>query len=90
MSNINELSISTTAGSMSGQLMKPCELKSINRIPDQRTILYRIIKIYHNEEETELDRLEKLEEQLGSYWQLIKIHDSKDMQEVKLKLYSND
>jgi FO synthase subunit 2 len=70
-------SISTTAGATSGQLMKPRELRniirSINRIPAQRTTLYKIIKIYHKEEEeTELDKIENPEEQFGSYWQLIK------------------
>src|SRR6185437_2086975 len=50
---VNE-SISTSAGSRYGQLLKPREIRSIirscDRLPAQRSTTYRLIKVYSNEE----------------------------------------
>jgi FO synthase subunit 2 len=77
---INE-SISTAAGAQYGQLMKPKEIRSIirsaGRIPAQRSTTYRLLKIYHVEEDynnTSDTRLDKVDPQeFGSYHELIKL-----------------
>lgn len=71
---INE-SISTSAGSKNGQLLKPKDMKSIarsiNRIPAQRDTLYRILKIFDNDTTDPLDLVD--ENQFGSYHELIRL-----------------
>ena len=74
---INE-SISTSAGSGFGQIMKPKEIRSIitsaGRVPAQRNSVYGIIKVFDgkdNEDETVLDTAET--SQFGSYHELIKL-----------------
>ena len=74
---INE-SISTSAGSQHGQLMKPKEIRhlirSAGRIPAQRSTTYRMLKVFSDEKEDQespLDRADTL--QFGSYHQLIKL-----------------
>lgn len=74
---INE-SISTSAGSGFGQIMKPKEIRSIitsaGRVPAQRNSIYGIIKVFDgndNEDESLLDTAET--SQFGSYHELIKL-----------------
>jgi 5-amino-6-(D-ribitylamino)uracil---L-tyrosine 4-hydroxyphenyl transferase len=74
---INE-SISTSAGSEFGQLMRPKEIKSLiqsaGRVPTQRNSVYGIIKVYdgiNDENESLLDSAETT--QFGSYHELIKL-----------------
>jgi len=76
---INE-SISTSAGSEYGQLMRPKEIRSLiqsaGRIPAQRNSTYGIVKVYEDEEnddnnESLLDSAETT--QFGSYHELIKL-----------------
>lgn len=74
---INE-SISTSAGSEFGQLMRPKEIRSLiqsaGRIPAQRNSVYGIIKVYdgiNDENESLLDSAETT--QFGSYHELIKL-----------------
>jgi len=74
---INE-SISTSAGSGFGQIMKPREIRSIitsaGRVPAQRNSVYGIIKVFDgkdNEDESLLDMAET--SQFGSYHELIKL-----------------
>ncbi|GIU71029.1 MAG: 7,8-didemethyl-8-hydroxy-5-deazariboflavin synthase subunit CofH [Candidatus Nitrosocaldaceae archaeon] len=71
---INE-SISTSAGSKNGQLLKPKDMKSIarsiNRIPAQRDTLYRILKVFDNDTIDPLDLVD--ENQFGSYHELIRL-----------------
>ena len=74
---INE-SISTSAGSEFGQLMRPKEIRSViqsaDRIPAQRNSVYGIIKVYdgiNDENESLLDSAETT--QFGSYHELIKL-----------------
>ncbi len=74
---INE-SISTSAGSGFGQIMKPKEIRSIitsaGRVPVQRNSVYGIIKVFDgkdNEDESLLDMAET--SQFGSYHELIKL-----------------
>ena len=75
---INE-SISTSAGSEYGQLLKPKEIrrmiKEIGRIPAERNTNYKIIKKfnYENEVEEELDKITDTS-QFGSYVELVKIN----------------
>jgi len=75
---INE-SISTSAGSEYGQLLKPKEIRrmvrEINRIPAERNTNYKIIKKFENGDEEE-DKLDKItnESQFGSYVELVKIN----------------
>ncbi len=75
---INE-SISTSAGSEHGQLLRPKEIrrivKEIGRIPAERNTEYKILKKFDNENETEskLDRVTDTS-QFGSYVELIKIN----------------
>jgi FO synthase subunit 2 len=73
---INE-SISTSAGSQHGQLMKPKEIHSIirtsGRIPAQRSTTYRLLQVYsHEGEESDLDKADP--QQFGSYSELIKLN----------------
>jgi 5-amino-6-(D-ribitylamino)uracil---L-tyrosine 4-hydroxyphenyl transferase len=72
---INE-SISTSAGSQHGQLMKPKEIHSIirtsGRIPAQRTTTYGLLHVYsHEGDESALDKADP--QQFGSYRELIKL-----------------
>jgi FO synthase subunit 2 len=72
---INE-SISTSAGSQHGQLMKPKEIHSIirtsGRIPAQRTTTYGLLRVYsHEVDESALDKADP--QQFGSYRELIKL-----------------
>jgi 5-amino-6-(D-ribitylamino)uracil---L-tyrosine 4-hydroxyphenyl transferase len=74
---INE-SISTSAGTQYGQLMKPKQIHSIirssGRLPAQRSTTYKLIKVYGREEvegESELDKADPTK--FGSYHALIKL-----------------
>ena len=74
---INE-SISTSAGSEFGQLMRPKEIRSLiqsaGRVPAQRNSVYGIIIVYdgiNDENESLLDSAETT--QFGSYHELIKL-----------------
>ena len=74
---INE-SISTSAGSEFGQLMRPKEIRSLiqsaGRVPAQRNSVYGIIIVYdgiNDENESLLDIAETT--QFGSYHELIKL-----------------
>ena len=74
---INE-SISTSAGSEYGQLLKPKEIKrmvkEIGRVPAERNTHYEILKKFDGEEEVE-DKLDRVTDtQFGSYVELIKIN----------------
>jgi len=74
---INE-SISTSAGSEHGQLLRPREIKrivrEIGRIPAERTTNYKILKRFEdsNDSEEELDKV-KDTSKFGSYVELIKL-----------------
>ena len=74
---INE-SISTSAGSEHGQLLRPGEIKrvvrEIGRIPAERNTKYKILKRFEStdENEEELDKIKDVS-QFGSYVELIKI-----------------
>ena len=76
---INE-SISTSAGSTQGQLLRPKEIRrlsrEINRIPAQRNTTYKILKKFEDgvEYSDELDTV-KGTSQFGSYFELIKINE---------------
>lgn len=74
---INE-SISTSAGSEFGQLMKPKEIRSLitsaGRVPAQRNSVYGIIKVFgenNKEEESLLDAADATK--FGSYHELIRL-----------------
>lgn len=74
---INE-SISTSAGSEYGQLLRPKEIrrmvKEMGRIPAERDTKYNIIKKFEGNEEIE-DKLDAVTDtQFGSYVELIKIN----------------
>jgi FO synthase subunit 2 len=75
---INE-SISTSAGSEYGQLLKPKEIRrmvrEIGRIPAERNTHYKMLKKFETENEVE-DGLDKIKDysQFGSYAELIKIN----------------
>jgi len=75
---INE-SISTSAGSEYGQLLRPKEIrrliKEIGRVPAERDTTYNILKKFDNEDEVE-EGLDKITDtsQFGSYVELIKIN----------------
>ena len=75
---INE-SISTSAGSEYGQLLRPKEIrrmvKEIKRIPAERNTHYKMLKTFDKDEESE-DELDKVTDmsQFGSYVELIKIN----------------
>ena len=74
---INE-SISTSAGSEHGQLLRPKEIKrvvrEIGRIPAERNTKYKILKRFDvaDERDEELDKIKDVS-QFGSYVELIKI-----------------
>ncbi len=74
---INE-SISTSAGSENGQLLKPREIRHLvremGRIPVERNTNYEIIRTFEEDSEME-DALDKIDDtsQFGSYFELIKI-----------------
>lgn len=73
---INE-SISTSAGSSYGQLLKPKEIRrmvrEIGRIPAERTTNYEILRKFETEDhEDYLDKVSD-ENKFGSYFELIKI-----------------
>lgn len=78
---INE-SISTSAGSEHGQLLKPKEIrrriKEIGRIPAERNTNYKILKKFDVEEEVD-EKLDRVYDttQFGSYVELIKINKFK-------------
>ena len=75
---INE-SISTSAGSVHGQLLRPKEIrrliKEIGRIPAERDTNYKILRKFDNENEieSELDKVTDTS-RFGSYVELIKIN----------------
>jgi len=75
---INE-SISTSAGSEHGQLLRPKEIrrliKEIGRVPAERDTTYNILKKFDNGDEIE-EGLDKITDtsQFGSYVELIKIN----------------
>ena len=75
---INE-SISTSAGSEHGQLLKPKEIRrmirEIKRIPAERNTKYEILRKFEDDTEPE-DELDKITNtsQFGSYTELIKIN----------------
>ncbi|MGY5142311.1 MAG: 5-amino-6-(D-ribitylamino)uracil--L-tyrosine 4-hydroxyphenyl transferase CofH [Nitrosopumilus sp.] len=75
---INE-SISTSAGSEFGQLLKPKEIRrmvrEINRIPAERNTDYSLRKKFESSSETD-DELDKISDpsRFGSYQELIKIN----------------
>jgi FO synthase subunit 2 len=76
---INE-SISTSAGSQYGQLLRPKEMKklisSTGRVPAQRTSIYKIIKEFETKEQIENEStLDKVDSALfGSYKELITLN----------------
>ena len=78
---INE-SISTSAGSEYGQLLRPKEIRrmvrEIGRIPAERNTQYKILKKFETENEVE-NGLDKITDysQFGSYAELIKINKFK-------------
>jgi 5-amino-6-(D-ribitylamino)uracil---L-tyrosine 4-hydroxyphenyl transferase len=78
---INE-SISTSAGSEYGQLLRPKEIRrmvrEIGRIPAERNTHYKMLKKFETENEIE-DGLDKITDysQFGSYAELIKINKFK-------------
>ena len=75
---INE-SISTSAGSEYGQLLRPKEIRrmvrEIGRIPAERNTHYKMLKKFETENECD-DGLDKIKDysQFGSYAELIKIN----------------
>lgn len=84
---INE-SISTAAGSIHGQIMRPSEIRSqikaLGRIPAQRNTLYRILKINSGAEEdcqTQLDHINT--DDFGSYKELIKLDKYRYRRDLK-------
>ncbi len=73
---INE-SISTSAGSSYGQLLKPKEIRrmirDIGRIPAERNTQYKVLRKFETDQyEDALDKIED-ETKFGSYFELIKI-----------------
>jgi len=78
---INE-SISTSAGSNHGQLIKPKEIRriarEIGRIPAERSTNYKILKKFDKTDEVD-DELDKISDssKFGSYAELIKINKFK-------------
>jgi FO synthase subunit 2 len=74
---INE-SISTAAGSIHGQIMRPREIrtqvKGLGRIPAQRSTLYEILQLYSGSEEESQTGLDQVNpNDFGSYGELIKL-----------------
>ena len=78
---INE-SISTSAGSQHGQLLRPKEIRQlirdINRMPAERNTTYKILKTFEKEPEI-VDSLDEISDarKFGSYFELIKINKFK-------------
>jgi len=78
---INE-SISTSAGSEHGQLIRPKEIRrlarEIGRVPAERNTSYKILKKFDNDSESD-DELDKITDmsRFGSYAELIKINKFK-------------
>ena len=78
---INE-SISTSAGSQHGQLLRPKEIRQlirdINRMPAERNTTYKILKTFEKEPESikSLDTITDTEK-FGSYFELITINKFK-------------
>ena len=76
---INE-SISTSAGSEHGQILRPKEIRrmvrEIKRIPAERNTHYKMLRKFEKNQETEEDELDKITDtsQFGSYVELIKIN----------------
>jgi len=74
---INE-SISTSAGSEHGQLLRPKEIrrivKEIGRIPAERNTEYKILREFDSIDETEEELDKVTDTQFGSYVELIKIN----------------
>jgi FO synthase subunit 2 len=74
---INE-SISTSAGSEHGQLLRPKEIrrmiKEIGRIPAERDTRYKILRKFDNVNEVEDDLDKVTDTRFGSYAELIKIN----------------
>ncbi len=74
---INE-SISTSAGSEHGQLLRPKEIrrmiKEIGRIPAERDTRYKILRKFDNVNEVEEDLDKVTDTKFGSYAELIKIN----------------
>jgi FO synthase subunit 2 len=74
---INE-SISTSAGSEHGQLLRPKEIrrmiKEIGRIPAERDTRYKILRKFDDVNEVEEDLDKVTDTQFGSYAELIKIN----------------
>ena len=74
---INE-SISTSAGSEHGQLLRPKEIrrmvKEIGRIPAERDTRYKILRKFDNVNEVEEDLDKVVDTKFGSYAELIKIN----------------
>ncbi len=74
---INE-SISTSAGSEHGQLLRPKEIrrmiKEIGRIPAERDTRYKILRKFDDVNEVEDDLDKVADTQFGSYAELIKIN----------------
>lgn len=72
---INE-SISTSAGSQHGQLLRPRQIRQlvreVGRIPAQRNTAYKILKVYDSE--SDVDELDSADpSQFGSYFELVKL-----------------
>ncbi|MEM3916965.1 MAG: 5-amino-6-(D-ribitylamino)uracil--L-tyrosine 4-hydroxyphenyl transferase CofH [Candidatus Nitrosocaldus sp.] len=71
-------SISTAAGSMNGQMLKPREMRasirSIGRIPVQRDTLYRRLRVF-DEGQDHQDPLDMVEDTsiFGSYYELVRL-----------------
>ena len=78
---INE-SISTSAGSQHGQLLRPKEIRHLvrdmGRLPAERNTTYQILKTFEKEPETteSLDQISDTDK-FGSYFELIKINKFK-------------
>ncbi|MCS7142142.1 MAG: 5-amino-6-(D-ribitylamino)uracil--L-tyrosine 4-hydroxyphenyl transferase CofH [Candidatus Nitrosocaldus sp.] len=75
---INE-SISTAAGAMNGQMLRPREIRAlirgIGRVPVQRDTLYRRLRVFDGKEEHHQDPLDTVEDTsiFGSYHELIRL-----------------
>ena len=74
---INE-SISTAAGSVHGQIMRPREIRSqikgLGRIPAQRNTLYKILETESGNDEDHMTELDQVNtDDFGSYTELIKL-----------------
>ena len=78
---INE-SISTSAGSQHGQLLRPKEIRHLirdmGRVPAERNTTYQILKTFEKEPET-IESLDQVSDtsKFGSYFELIKINKFK-------------